>query len=113
MAQFNLDPAQGEECAAILRDQLNGAIFEPILEAYQAMTESGENTVTNAYLDKFKKLQQVYNDDVLPNFEAVNTNLGEYTELAYMMHNKQVDETVSAVNVDPIQNAGFADAFGI
>ena len=30
-----------------------------------------------------------------------------------MMHTKNVDETVSDVNVDPVADAGFADAFGI
>lgn len=110
---FNLDPAKSEECTRILKDQLNGKLFEPIQEAYKAMTEAGENTITNAILAKFQKLEQTYNDEVLPNFEAINKNLGEFTELAHMMHTKNVDETVTAVAVDPVQDAGFADAFGI
>ena len=106
---FNLDPAQGEECGRIIQDSLNGKIFEPIQEAYKAVTEAGENTVTNSILTKFQNVERLYNDKVLPCFEAIN----EYTELAYMMHTKNVDETVSDVNVDPVADAGFADAFGI
>ena len=110
---FNLDPAQGEECGRIIQDNLNGKIFEPIQAAYQAMTEAGQNTVTDAILTKFQNVEHLYNESVLPQFQAINKNIGEYTELAYMMHTKNVDETVSAVNVDPVADAGFADAFGI
>lgn len=110
---FNLDPAQGEECGRIIQDSLNGKVFEPIQEAYKAVTEAGENTVTNSILTKFQNVERLYNDKVLPCFEAINKNISEYTELAYMMHTKNVDETVSDVNVDPVADAGFADAFGI
>ena len=64
-------------------------------------------------LTKFQNVERLYNDSVLPQFEAINRNIGEYTELAHMMHAKNVDETVSAVNVDPVADAGFAEAFGI
>ena len=64
-------------------------------------------------LTKFQNVERLYNDKVLPCFEAINKNISEYTELAYMMHTKNVDETVSDVNVDPVADAGFADAFGI
>lgn len=110
---FNLDPAQGEECGRIIQDNLNGKIFEPIQEAYKSMAEAGENTVVEAILTKFQNVERLYNESVLPQFEAIYKNIGEYTELAYMMHTKNVDETVSAVNVDPVADAGFADAFGI
>lgn len=110
---FNLDPAQGEEVGRIIQDSLNGKIFEPIQEAYKAMTEAGENTITNAILDKFHKVEKLYNDSVLPSFEAIHKNISEYTDLAYMMHTKNVDESVSDVAVDPVQDAGFAEGMGL
>lgn len=113
MAQFNLDPALGEECAAILKSQMNGDILDSIIEAYNAMVVTGENTVTNAYLAKFGKIEQEYNDNILPALDAINKNFGEYTELAYMMHTKQVDETIASTPIDPIADSGFAEGFSI
>lgn len=111
--KFNLDPELGTRVSENLSKILNGDITNSISTAYIAMTKQGENNLTEQFKKKFINIQNFYNDSVIPAMTAVQTNLDEYTDLANYMNKIEIDISIKAEAIDPIENAGFAEAMNI
>lgn len=111
--KFNLDPELGTRVSENLLKILNGDVTNSISTAYIAMTKQGENNLTEQFKKKFINIQNFYNDSVIPAMAAVQTNLDEYTDLANYMNKIEIDTSIKAEAIDPIENAGFAEAMNI
>lgn len=111
--QFNLDPELGTRVSESLTNILNGSILSSISSAYAAMTKQGENNLTEQIKEKFMNIQKFYNDSVVPAMDVVLHNLEEYTDLADYINKLNVDTSIKAEDIDPVEEAGFTEAMNI
>lgn len=109
---MNLDPEKAPMVIDVIQQVCNGEILDVVVEAYQSVSASGDNNLVSEMKEKFIKIQNYYNDVLLPAMTSCKTNLEEFTDVAKYFANLSVDKTIKTEDIDTPTNANLGSLVG-
>lgn len=107
---ININPALGRDLAETLVKLGDKTILETVQNGYEAIGAMGDNHVTDELKQKFKTLEQRYNDELLPTLRNFATLLGEESDFAEYFNKLQTEQNVSSTDAGQIQTGQFNPA---
>lgn len=107
---YKMDPKLGEELVRVMHSELNGVLLDYMAAGFAAVEASGDNTIAEQMKEKFNKIANFYNGEYMDVLKAVEENATEYTDFAEFLSKMQLDQSVKQQDIDPVKNAGFAEA---
>lgn len=106
--KVNLDPAKGAELAAILVRYCDVECIEAAQVANDAIRSLGEeNNCGQQLREKMRRIQDNYNNNLVPAFNAAKAAIEEFTDVAEYISKLQIDATVAQSDVPQIAGGQF------
>ncbi len=100
----NLKPEVGTELAAGLSKVLDGTVLEVIQTAYDGIRALGDdNHIVESIKEKFMKIQEKYNGDLVPAANSVKAKFEAYTDYAEYVSKLSIDTGVKDVDVGSVK----------
>lgn len=101
--RLNLVPEKGEELSSMLQSILNGEVLEAVQDAFAAVTSLGDNNIVDTMRENFNRIQNSYNNDVVPASKAVMDACEQFTDMAKYVNASSTANSVKDVEVGKVQ----------
>lgn len=105
-------PEEAQEAVDLFTSLANGALVDPIVDAYQLIKSAGdeEDPIVQGGMENFRKFQTKFNEEALPIIRIALENLQSYQEFASMMKKKTVATASLNSDVGTIKRDNFDPA---
>lgn len=110
----NLNPNVGTELADGISYILNGALQEELANFVGAMRNLGEGTaVYDAMKDIMMRIQNKYNDEVVPAMKKCNESFLQFTNMAEYVNKLQAGNSVKDVEIKAVGDNNYDACLGL